>query len=159
MEVFKIAQRPMALVGSPTDMLLEETFNTAKDCMVIVEFLLVKAPVHQDIVKELIPAGHSFLIVESQAKEGYLKAETVVNAIHALKVVANTFFRDAKFPEYYVPVVPLSSDDIDRLFLQGAHWLVHCVLHRFILGGSEEVPVRHRRGKLRKDQKVALSRL
>lgn len=57
MEVSMLYQRTMAYVRSPTDKLMEETFSTAKDCRLIVEFLLLKAPCsHASLKVQLKPA-------------------------------------------------------------------------------------------------------
>jgi hypothetical protein len=51
MELFKLKQRPLAFVGSPKDPLLVTASGIAKDCELMVEFLLAKVPVHPDILK------------------------------------------------------------------------------------------------------------
>ncbi|XP_021310470.1 uncharacterized protein LOC110433120 [Sorghum bicolor] len=115
MELFKFSQRPVvALVGSPTDLLMEGASRTAKDCTQVLEFLLARVPVHRDTLKELISVGQVFLTVESQAKEGYVKADALASSIQGLKLVCKIFFEGVKFPEYSGPVVPHSADDINK---------------------------------------------
>lgn len=139
MELFKFSQRPVALVGSPTDLLMDGASGTAKDCTEVLEFLLARVPVHRDTLKvisdfllsspwmqacdkliiccgmqELISVGQAFLTVESQAKEGYVKADALANSIQGLKLVGKTFFDGVDLPEYSAPMVPLSADDVDK---------------------------------------------
>jgi hypothetical protein len=64
--------------------------------------------------QEMIQAGRCFVVVETQAKQGYVKADCLVNAIEGVKLVGTTFFEDAKLPEYTAPVVPLAADDVDK---------------------------------------------
>jgi hypothetical protein len=64
--------------------------------------------------QELVPAGQAFLIVEGQAKEGYVRADALVNAIQGLKLFGKTFFECLKLPEYSPPRVPFSADDVDK---------------------------------------------
>lgn len=140
MELFKFSQRPVALVGSPADLLMDGASGTAKYCTEVLEFLLARVPVHRDTLKvisdllafplpwmqacdkliicrgmqELIPIGQAFLTVESQAKEGYVKADALANSIQGLELVGKTFFDGVDLPEYTAPMVPLSADDVDK---------------------------------------------
>jgi hypothetical protein len=65
-------------------------------------------------MQELISVGQAFLTVESQAKEGYVKADALANSIQGLKLVGKTFFDGVDLPEYSAPMVPLSADDVDK---------------------------------------------
>ncbi|CAN6269466.1 unnamed protein product [Urochloa humidicola] len=86
----------------------------AKNSAPLVEFLLAKVDVHSDAVKDLIVAGHTFLILEGQAKEGYVKADALVNSIEGMKLVLRTFFKDCNMTNYPAQEVPYSADSINK---------------------------------------------
>ncbi|RCV35678.1 hypothetical protein SETIT_7G259000v2 [Setaria italica] len=117
MEIFKVSQRPIAFVANPTltSPLLDEAFSTAKKCTPMVEFMLAKEDVHPDVVKELGVAGQAFLVLEEQAREGYMRADALVNCIQGIKLVRRTFFKDGNISEYPDPMVPLSADIVDKM--------------------------------------------
>lgn len=65
--------------------------------------------------QELGVAGQAFLVLEEQAREGYMRADALVNCIQGIKLVRRTFFKDGNISEYPDPMVPLSADIVDKM--------------------------------------------
>ncbi|TVU16301.1 hypothetical protein EJB05_39858 [Eragrostis curvula] len=111
MQLFKMSQKPVALLGIPREMLMFVSYLT-KGCNFIMESILVNEPVLQDAHKDtIVSAGKALLIVEGQYREGYLRADAIVDAITALTIVEKTFFDP---PKHAVPTVPSSGEDVDK---------------------------------------------
>lgn len=78
------------------------------------EFHFMTNSLDASLFQELLSGGRAFVVVEGQSKEGYLRADAIVNAIHGLRLIDKTFFKNAKLSQYTLPVVPVSSEDLDK---------------------------------------------
>ncbi|KAL6844492.1 hypothetical protein ACP4OV_026165 [Aristida adscensionis] len=113
MEVYRISQRPAALLGGRKD-LLDAAHDTAELSNLLIESLLanktVKAPVFEDLVR----IGETFINIQLQTRETYLKADAVFAGIQGLKLIGNLFFEGDDLPDYAALQVPHSSMDMDK---------------------------------------------
>ncbi|TVU00450.1 hypothetical protein EJB05_54130 [Eragrostis curvula] len=107
MQLFKMSQKPVALLGIPREMLMFVSYLT-KGCNFIMESILVNEPVLQDAHKERRCSSSRG---STLYREGYLRADAIVDAITALTVVEKTFFDP---PKHAVPTVPSSGEDVDK---------------------------------------------